>query len=138
MLNAQIQSDVLLRSLLIALLIVAPYAGYKWRRLSSARRERLAAQEAAATAPAAPAPPELAEVIEHITRIGDAEEPPSAVTVPRGVRVDGAEAPPGLVDALVRDALRRSGLIATAEFDAPDGRVIEVARWRNVDDPNGS
>jgi hypothetical protein len=45
--------------------------------------------------------------------------------VPRGLTVDGDEAPPSVVDAIVRDAIQRSGLVPTAELDTADARVIE-------------
>jgi len=43
--------------------------------------------------------------------------------VPSDVTVGGQDAPAELVDSLVRDALRRSGLAATAEVDTAEGRV---------------
>ena len=66
--------------------------------------------------------------IDRISALGDSSAETSTLTVPPDVTVGGSEPPPGLVDSLVRDALRRSGLIATAEIDTPDGRVIEFRR----------
>lgn len=128
MLAADIQYDTLLRSLLIAVVLVAPYAAYKVREVRRVRREREAAL-APEPEPTAPARPRLEDVIDEITAIADAPaRDGSTVTVPHGVTVAGSDPPAGLVDSLVRDALRRSGLVATAEVDTPGGRVIEFRR----------
>mgnify|MGYP006946477735 CR=1 FL=1 len=128
MLAADVQYETLVRSLLIALVVVAPYGIYKVRQVRAARRERAAAV-AAANQPPAPDRPRLEDVIDHISELGaDTEEGTATLTVPSGATVGGADAPSALVDALVRDALRRSGLVATAEIDTPDGRVIEFRR----------
>jgi hypothetical protein len=124
MFAADVQIDILGRSLLIAAVIVTPYGIIKVRQVRAARRERLAA-EAAATAPPGPARPALEDVIGEISasRVRDGA---GTVTIPHDVTVAGADAEPGVVDTLVRDALRRSGLVATAELDTPAGRVLEV------------
>ncbi len=128
MFAADVQYDTLARSLLIAVVIVSPYGAYKVHQVRSARRIREAA-EAAATAPPPPVRPRLEDVIDDIgDRAADLDDTPSLLTIPRGVTVGGDDPPPGLVDALVRDALRRSGLIATNEIDTPDGRVVEIHR----------
>lgn len=128
MFAADIQYTTLARSLLLAAVIVSPYGIYKLRQVRAERRERAAA-DAAAQASETPSGPRLEEVIERISELGGrAELDTSTVTVPAGVTVDGAEAPAALVDSIVRDALRRSGLITTAEIDTPAGRVIEFRR----------
>ncbi len=128
MFAAEIQSGTLVRSLLIAAVIVSPYALYKINQVRSLRREREAA-EASDENSTQDRGPRLEDVIARIGELGADDSSDSAtVTVPHGVTVDGDVAPPGLVDALVRDALRRSGLVATAEVDTPTGRVIEVHR----------
>ena len=48
------------------------------------------------------------------------------ITVPTEVTVDGRRTDPAVVDALVRDSLRRSGLVAVAEVDSPAGRSLEL------------
>jgi hypothetical protein len=127
MLAAEIQYETLTRSLLIAFVVVAPYGIYKVRQVRAARRavERAAA---AANEPPPPDRPRLEDVIDRISALGEEGADTSTLTVPPDVTVGGSEPPPGLVDSLVRDALRRSGLIATAEIDTPDGRVIEFRR----------
>ncbi len=127
---AQIQTDVLGRSLLIAALIVSPYAIYKWRQVQRTRAETAEILRAAAAPEQAPARPRLEDVIDEIHRV--AADPGSdhgaTIRIDRALTVDGADAPATLVDALVRDALRRSGLVATAEIETPDARILEVAR----------
>ena len=127
---AQIQTDVLGRSLLIAAVVVSPYAIYKWRQVQRTRAET-AAIVAAATAPTTTLERErLEDVIDEIHRVA-AElgvGQGATIRVGRDLTVDGSDAPATLVDALVRDALRRSGLVATAELETPDARVLEVAR----------
>lgn len=135
MLLAEVQSDVLARSLLIALLVVTPYGIYKLRQVRAVRADRIEAEQARDAAIAAMSEPEetprprLEVVIDEITDLGtDPGVSAPTVTIPHGVTVGGSDAPPGIVDTLVRDALRRSGLVATAEIDTPDGRVLELAR----------
>lgn len=135
MLLAEIQSDALARSLLIALVVVSPYGIYKVRQVRAVRADRIAAEQAreaaiaAIDAPAEPPRPRLEVVIDEITDIGtDPSVAAPTITIPHGVTVGGSEAPPGIVDTLVRDALRRSGLIATAEIDTANGRMLELAR----------
>jgi hypothetical protein len=127
MLAADIQYDTLARSLLIALVIVSPYGIYKVREVRAMRREREAASRPVEVAPSGPVRPDLETIIEQISGFaGRADSAPPTITVPHDVTVGGGDPPPGLVDALVRDALRRSGLVATAELDTPDGRMIEL------------
>jgi hypothetical protein len=128
MFAADIQYTTLVRSLLLAAVIVSPYGIYKVRQVRAERRERAAA-EAAAMAPDEPSGPRLEDVIEQISDLGNQTElDTSTVTVPAGATVGDSDAPAALVDSLVRDALRRSGLVATAEIDTPAGRVIEFRR----------
>lgn len=127
------EAGTLLRSLAIALVVVSPF--FLWK-LSQVRRHRAERAERAAAAlddaPATEVRPRLEDVVERIDALAadlaaGGDEPPT-VLVPAGVTVDGREPPDGVVDLLVRDALRRSGLVATAELDTADGRVIECAR----------
>ena len=124
MFAADVQIDTLGRSLLIAVVIVTPYGIIKVRQVRAARRERQAA-EAAAAAPPGPTRPALEDVIGEISA-SRARDGAGTVTIPHDVTVAGVDAEPGVVDTLVRDALRRSGLVATAELDTPAGRVLEV------------
>lgn len=135
MLLADVQYETLARSLLIAAVLVLPYGIYKVREVRSHRRElaeQVAAAHAAANPPATPPRPRLSDVIAAIDALGSGQGDPDAatptITIPADVTIDGGDPPAGLVDVLVRDALRRSGLVATAEVDTPAGRVLEVRR----------
>ena len=127
---AQIQTDVLGRSLLIAAVVVSPYAIYKWRQVQRTRAETAAILAAAAPPTTTVERARLEDVIDEIHRVAAelGKGQGATIRVGRDLTVDGSDAPATLVDALVRDALRRSGLVATAELETPDARVIEVAR----------
>lgn len=128
MLLAEIQYETLARSLALAVLLVSPYGIHKVRQVRALRREREAAV-AAASAPPPPVRPRLEDVIDRISELADSSGPDAAtVTIPPDVTVAGSDPPAGLVDTLVRDAVRRSGLVATAEIDTPAGRVLELGR----------
>lgn len=127
-------SPVLLRSLLIALVIVTPYGIHKVRQVR-ARRAELTRRAAAVggtdpTITTVEAAPRLEDVVAHIEEVAGSLDPgdPTTVTVPAGVTVGGDRVPRELVDTLVRDALRRSGLVATAEVDTAEGRLLECRR----------
>lgn len=128
-------SPVLLRSLLIALVVVTPYGVHKLRQVR-ARRALAARPPGSGTIGTDPsvtpvaAAPRLEDVVARIEAVAGSLDPgdPTTVTVPSGVTVGGDEVPTELVDSLVRDALRRSGLVATAEVDTADGRLLECRR----------
>ena len=114
MLVAEIQYETLARSLLLAMVLVSPYGIYKVRQVRALRRERAEAL-AAANAPPPPSRPRLEDVIDRISELGSSSDTTTAtVTIPPDVTVAGGDPPEGLVDTLVRDALRRSGLVTTA------------------------
>lgn len=126
---AQVQTDTLVRALLIALLVVSPYAVVKVRQV---RARRAAASEAAdPAADADPDPsdqrPRLEDVIAAIDEVAAERAAARTVLVPHDATVDGDAVPAAVADALVRDALARSGLVATGELDTPDGRLLECA-----------
>ena len=121
---AEIQFGVMARSLAIAAVVVAPFAWVMRRRVMR-RRAALAPD----IAPPEPAAPTLEAVIDEIHRMGETRGADARLTlrVPHGVTIDGDPAPPPVVDAIVRDALSRSGLVPTAELDTGDARVIECS-----------
>lgn len=129
LLAADDTTGVLIRCLLVAAVLVTPYGIHK-RRQVRAERARRAAEAAGPTEADAAAGPRLEDVVADIEAVATdlAGAGTGTVLVPAGVTLDGRDAPPELVDALVRDALRRSGLVATAELDTPGGRVIECRR----------
>lgn len=130
MVLAEVQSGVLVRSFVIALVVVAPFAWWQWRRLRSARDA--AAARAAAEAPAPPPPelPALEELVGSIGALARGMEPGRTCTleVPDRLTIGGHEADAALVDALVRDALRRDGLVVTHEVVHGTGRALHCTR----------
>lgn len=128
------QTDVLFRSLAIAVVIIAPYAVYKVRqvrrtnRLASEFNGRRIEAERRAEGPHGDVPA-LEDVIADIGFVEtEANRNGGALlVVPHEVTVSDRPAPPELVDTLVRDALRRSNLLITAEADSPEGRLLECA-----------
>jgi hypothetical protein len=124
---ADIEAGTLFRSLVLAAVLVTPYFLYKRRQVRAVRAAAEAATVPTPVADDAPDRPRLEDVIGRFDEAAAAARQDGAVTVtvPTGVTVDGDDAPPGLVDALVRDGLRRSGLVAVAEVDTATGRTIE-------------
>lgn len=126
------QTDVMVRSLVIAAVIVLPYAVYKVRQVTRIRRinAEISAKEAKG-AGRANHPygdlPALEDVIADIDFVvNEAHRGGGAMlVVPHEVTVSDRPADRSIVDALVRDALRRSNLVVTAEIDAEEGRLLE-------------
>jgi hypothetical protein len=125
---AEIQADVLVRSFVIAAVVLFPVWLYVRRRVLGDRRTP-PPEEPGGTAPSGP---RLEDVIAAVPAAADDARlaGSTTLTVPHGVTIDGTAADPATVDALVRDALRRSGLVAVAEVDSPAGRTLEL---RSVD-----
>lgn len=121
---AAIQADVLVRSFVIALVVIAPLWLYRRRRAARERRTSTVDDGDRTTPPSAPRLEDVIAGIDGLAATVDAEGAAS-LTIPTGVTVDGSEIDAGTVDALVRDALRRSGLVAVAEIDGPAGRTLE-------------
>lgn len=130
MILAEVESGVLLRSFVIALVVVAPSGWWQWRKVRASRRAAEAASAALAPEPVPPEHPPLeamiAELGERARNMAAGES--CALEVPATVTIDGAPADASLVDALVRDALRREGLRAVGEVDLDDRRVIHCEK----------
>ncbi|CAN5469908.1 hypothetical protein BH10ACT3_BH10ACT3_11680 [soil metagenome] len=126
-----VQSDTLGRSLLIALLVVSPYGIYKIRQVRRVRQghEAVLAAEAAPPKPDGPPRHALEDVSGDISFVvSEARSAGGAMLlVPHDVTVSDRDASDAVVDMLVRDALRRSGLVVTAEVDTAEGRLLECA-----------
>lgn len=129
---AQVEGDVLVRSFLIAALLVAPFGWWQWRKVRRQRAERAAALDGGpgdgdtggAGPGADPAAPRLEEVVARIGALGR-DLPPGEVAeveVPEGVTVDGRVVDRRLAEALLADAVRRGGLDAVTAIPPPGGR----------------
>ncbi|MHB1139504.1 MAG: hypothetical protein ACYC2O_11145, partial [Microthrixaceae bacterium] len=109
--------------------LVSPYAIYKFRQVQRVRR----AHEAAVVAADAPPPPDeppapaLEDVVRDIAFVREEADAHGGamLLVPHHVTVSHRPAPASTVDLLVRDALRRSGLVVAAEVDTEEGRLLE-------------
>lgn len=117
---------------LIALLLVSPFGFRVYRRTMRERRAALGLGPVGGDEPDAPPvdPADLAGVVDTITRSGRdlrAGED-RIVVVPDAATVDGRPAPASLVDKLIADATRRSGLDATWLEPGADGRRLRVVR----------
>lgn len=133
------QTDVLIRSLVIALVIVSPYAIYKVRQVRrTSRLVERAAQRQAEIDRRAASPyghvPALEDVIGDIGFVEDEarRNGGALLVVPHRVTISDRPAPAEVVDTLVRDALRRSNLVITAEIESDEGRVLECAPTTGV------
>ena len=131
---ADAESGVLVRSFLIALVVVAPFGWWQWRRVRAKRLER-AAEAAPADEPDVAATPgsetpSVEALVARISELGD--ETPSGeidmIVVPSRMTMAGTPAEPAVADAIVRDALSRSGLDVVAEMDDGESRVLECRR----------
>lgn len=125
----------MVRSLAIAAVIVLPYAIYKVRHVAKVRRrhEAVVASEAAATKADSTEGQEVVPALEDVLAdvdyvVDEARRNGGAMlVVPHRVTVSDRLSSPEIIDALVRDALRRSGLVVTAEVDSEEGRMLECA-----------
>ena len=134
---AAVQSDALGRALLIAALVVSPYVIYKLREVRRVRAAHARAVAADATDTAGVVLlPALEDVIGDISYVvAEARLNGGAMLlVPHQVTVSDRPATDAVVDMLVRDALRRSGLVVTAELDTAEGRLLECASGGGVPD----
>lgn len=126
---AAIQAGVLIRSFVVALVIVSPFWLHRRRR---ARRSRGPATTEAVD-PSTPTAPRLEEIIAGIDRAAGPGDATTTVRIPTGVTVDGIPVDAATADALVRDALRRGGLVAVDELDTPTGRILECRPVGGID-----
>lgn len=111
----QANSGVLVRSFVIALLIMAPVAAWQWRRIKQARAAARA-ETADGTEVAGPRDQgednSLEALMESIasTVHGMAPGDSASFTAAGGLTIDGQAADPPLIDVLLRDSIARHGL----------------------------
>ncbi|MGI9579165.1 MAG: hypothetical protein ACR2OH_13270 [Microthrixaceae bacterium] len=136
---AQESAGVLLRSFVIALVVVAPVALWQWNRIRNRRRavesSNAAPHEAAGTAREQD-PRALETIVGSIPELAASTAAGSVVSieVPPDVTLDGRPASGAIVEQLIRDALARDGLeIIDSDTDpAPNeaGWTVRVRRAR--------
>jgi hypothetical protein len=115
-------------SFAVAALVVAPFGYIVVRRVLQERRT-LRLDVAPAEAPNAdPSADDIGRVVAAIDDGATQGVDPFEVVLPRSVSLDGRPAPAALVDAIVGDAVRRSGLRIVRDEPGPDGRVLVLER----------
>lgn len=131
LLLAQESAGVLLRSFVIALLLVTPVAAWQWRRIRARRAEAEARNdpvaEAVPTADAAD-PRALETVITTIAELAASTEPgaTTSLQVPAGVTLEGRPTSASMVERIVADALSRDGLEVVARTRTAVGGAGET------------
>ena len=141
--------STMLRLFGIALVVMAPFGYVRIRRILAERRALLGADPSAADAgegstnrPASPVPrpDDVATVVAAIDRAGrllaGGPSSPDGTTaasdhqleVPRQLTIDGRPAPATMIDALLADAARRSGVRLTWLDDDEASPVAGVRR----------
>jgi hypothetical protein len=125
----QVQGETLGRALLIAVVLITPYAIYKMRQVRAVRRAHdaaVAADAAALKAGDLTPLPALEDVIRDISYVvTEAKANGGAILViPAQVTVSHREASDQIVDLLINDALRRSGLVIASQETTEEGRLL--------------
>lgn len=121
---AEIQVGVLARSFLIALIVLTPLWILLRRRVLGRDTDTVVERDESEE----PRVPRLEDVIAAVPAAAAAATAEGSATleVPFEATIDGAGADRSTIDVLVRDALRRSGVVVAAEIDASDGRTLEL------------
>ena len=120
------QAVTLVRLFLIAVVVISPYwvpKALRWRRARSATR---AARRAAnLPAPKVPEPGSLAAVLAGFEAAVAEGTDEATLVVPPDVTIDGRPAPPEVADAVLRDAIARSGFrIVTDAASGTERRLV--------------
>lgn len=124
MLAAEVQYSTLLRSLLIALVVVAPFGWYQWQKV---RRARAEAEAATAPPPAPDEPGARRPRLEDVVAAIGPSATPTEVSLPDDVTLDGQQVTPDVVELLVADALRRSRLVETGRSRRDGVTILRCA-----------
>lgn len=124
---AEIQVGVLARSFLIALIVLTPLWILLRRRVLGRDTDTVVERDESDESEE-PRVPRLEDVIAAVPAAAAAATAEGSATleVPFEATIDGAGADRSTIDVLVRDALRRSGVVVAAEIDASDGRTLEL------------
>lgn len=112
----------------VAFVLVSPFAFVVVRRVLRDRRSRRPDLHPAETRAAAHRPEDLATAFEAIEAGRASGEEQFEVTIASRPLVDGLPAQPAVVDALLSDAITRSGLLIVADEAGADGRILTLRR----------
>ncbi len=129
-------SGVLARSFLLALVVVAPLALWQWWRIRTSRRQHQRsasyqqASDLSGIARVENGGATLEAVVAEINRVGSTLDTAGSATirVPSHLTVGGSDADPKLVEAVLRDALDRSGLAITDTTSDDEGVQLQCRR----------
>ena len=120
---ADIEAGTLIRSLLVAVVIVLPYG---WFKLSRVRAARAAAGLTGTGTDPTPPPVDPRGLERVVTAIAELAGRGGEVEVPDSCTVDGQPVERAFAEVLVRDALVRSGLREVARRRGADSTTIRL------------
>ena len=127
LLLADVGAGTLLRCLVLAVVVVAPYGLYQRARVRRMKAEGAAARGEVPDAPLPPDPAALETVVTEVEELGRtlADGTTAEVALPAAPTIDDRPAPQAVVDTVLQDALRRSGLQVVERHD--DRLVVRPA-----------
>ena len=127
LLLADVGAGTLLRCLLIAVVVVTPYGLYQRSKVRKLKAEGAAARGEVPEEPPPPDPAALETVVAQVEELGRSlgAGETDEVELPGAPTVDGRPAPAEVVDMLLTDAVRRSGLEVVERHD--DRLVVRPA-----------
>ncbi len=129
---AQRSDGVLLRSLIIAAILMAPVALWQRSRIMRRRQERLAAEQPEELAPATgtESGPTLEALFAEIAAMGGSlgSGDEAQLLVPDEITLDGRDPEPSLLAALLGDAITRGGLREVGRSRIAHATVITCQR----------
>ena len=119
LLLAEVTTGTLLRCLLIAIVVVTPYGLFQRAKVRKMKAEGAAARGELPPEPAPPDPLALETVLAQVEALGGTlgDDETAEVALPADPTIDGRPAPAVLVDKVLQDALRRSGLQVVERHD---------------------
>lgn len=112
----------------VAFVIVSPFAFVVVRRVIRERQARRPDLGPTEEAPDERSADDLATVFEAIDAGGAGDDEEFEVTVASRPLIDGMAADPAVVDALLMDAITRSGLRIVTDEAGADGRILTLRR----------
>ena len=127
LLLADVGAGTLVRCLLIAVVVVTPYGLFQRAKVRRMKAEGAAARGELPEEPPPPDPAALETVVAQVEELGRTLDDGATgdVALPAVPTIDGRPAPAVLVDTVLQDALRRSGLQVVERHD--DRLVVRPA-----------
>jgi len=112
LLLADVGAGTLLRCLVLAVVVVAPYGLYQRAKVRRMKAEGAAARGEVPDEPPPPDPLALETVLAQVEELGRTltDGTTAEVALPAAPTIDDRPAPQAVVDTVLQDALRRSGL----------------------------